>query len=600
MFATPGALFDEIKRAESYRDSCMPCVEDMQRHYKGPARAAGKTDGWTWYPENHYHEWTSGVLPQVIAANPIVDVSTVRPGLMGIVALAMEAGVNRWVEDVQFQKIGERLGVDFGFAWAVALTTSQGYGAYGKHRPCVTKLARKTFGFDPAAREYCEARYAFHAIACRKAELEARAGTEAGWDVAAVKAMAVGVGVDAQGRPVAESQGRDEVVYYEVWVPEIKLESGEKYCGAILTIAYCVEADGGKQAKWLRAPRAYFGPKTGPYTLIGAYVVPDEAYPLSPMAAVEANVREVNAHARSNADAAGSYKRIFVYDEKDTDSAEKLLATKNGMGCGIKGFDKNAFLPVELGGATETGIAYEEYARARLNRVSGMTDASRADNTGATATFDAIADKWSEARIGHQAGKFLDGLTDVLGKVMWFMKEDGRVVQAMADIAPEQAEELGFKQNGDGDYELVGGAWAGPFEDLRLTIEVGSTARKDSVQRKAETMQFANWAAAMAPAVIANPQVLWDDLYALVGRTFGVRDGERYLDMAKANELSEALAGAQGQPETPDVDPLVTVTPRAGPYGGSQGAGKPAYAPKPATGPKPAQAPKPMAKAVGA
>ena len=125
---TPSGLLEEVRAAEASRDRYLEGMDDQVERYHGAHYRGGGAFGAEDYPENHYYEWLSLVVPRIAFSNPRVQIGTKRPGSQGLVAQAIQFGMNRWIRDTRLQRTLEKLAVDYGFRYAVYMTAMEARG----------------------------------------------------------------------------------------------------------------------------------------------------------------------------------------------------------------------------------------------------------------------------------------------------------------------------------------------------------------------------------------------------------------------------------------------------------------------------------------
>lgn len=513
-----GNLRREIQASEAQRNAKISSFADMIRKYEGPGRHGDMANDYA--PENHYFEWVSLVLSELLATNPKVTISTSRPTVAAVDALAIESALNRWIEDTNYVRYLQRIGMAWSFVYGVGLTTVEQYGGDfddPRQKPRVIYLDPEQFGLDPLARSWEESRFMFHRCAERKVDLLARAKVQDGWDMEALKNLATEEEVQGLGRPKADV-GRDEISYWEVWVPELNDEDDEEHHGKILTIG--VMSGSTALPKELRKPRRYYGPRWGPYTLFGAYDVPRSAWPMGALQAHEGQNIEVNLHARANSKSASRRKTIMVYDEKNKGDAAKIAKACDGEAVGLTSFEKSNFEIFESRGVTEDALAYEQWARARLERVSGLNERAKGDLSGSsTATADAIAARGASARMRHLEQTLYDGCTRQLRTVAWFYWHNDRIIEQLPPEAAAQiAEMYGDPRIAEGPVFVQGGGFQGSFDDMELRIEQYSMQRVDEATMQAKSLQMAQVIPSLAAAAVQFPFMPWDEIFTKVGK----------------------------------------------------------------------------------
>jgi hypothetical protein len=539
----PGNLRREIAASELQRNELISGLPDMIRKYEGPGRHQDMAD---YAPENHYFEWISLVLPRVLARNPVLSITSKRPTVSEYDAVALEAAINRWAKETKYASYLRRIGVAWSFCYGVGLTTLEPYGGDfddPKHRPRVIYLDPEQFGMDSLARSWEEARFMFHRCAERKADLLRRAKAEDGWDVQAVEDLATSDEVEGMGRPKADV-GRAEVSYWEVWVPELSDEDDETHHGKLLTLG--VMSGGGMVAKQLRKPRRYYGPRWGPYTLFGAYTVPRSAWPMGPLQAHEGQNYEANLHARANSKSAARRKSLMIYDKADPEAGKAVAKAEDGSAVGITNFERARFEMFEAKGVTEDALAYEQWARERLERVSGLNDRAKGDLASAgTATADAIAAQGANVRMAGLEDTLYDGSERQISTVAWYYWHNDLIVEPVPDEAKAQfAQMTGNPAIMDMPMVMRGGGFQGSFDDLELEIKQRSMEREDEAGMQARTMQMLQVLPGLGAAVVQYPFLPWKSILGKAGKVMNWPEIEA-IDMDLAAQISALMLQAE-------------------------------------------------------
>lgn len=520
-------------------------------------------------PENHYFSYTTLMTPRLIMDNPRFRCTTRRPGSQMDVAEAIRHGLNRWSKDTNLRGEGLKVAVDFQYNWGwmmirqVPNRTSDKtedrwiwdkdgtFRVKGRHLwPSAERLSQDAVFVDPQAFSIDQARYIGHSYGMDAEDLaaEAKAHPERGWDKVAIAASTAG-GADSdpvtfdplQIHDKRNEPARHRLKIYSIWCPEMQPDpkKGPKqgYHGAILTLGHKDGPGGGiKGSKWLRPPRAYYGPPEGPYVRFGAYVLPNKLWPLSPLVAIGSQIRELNRHARAWSRAAERHKRVVLYNEKDSRVAAKIRRAQHDLFVGIPGFDKTKFAEVEVGGATEAQYKAYAFLQDRLQRISAMDDAQMGNVTGAgTATENTIVSEVIATRTEGLKQQYRDSMCEVARRVAWYMYHDSRVVFPLGEEAADDMDAIepwfyGGEQDPESDYT---------FDDLELEIEPYSLERTDQAGIFQRTMAGANFVIDTAQMIPMLPHVGWAELYDIVG------DAMNWPRMA---ELVDVEAGLEQEP----------------------------------------------------
>ena len=454
----PRELYEEIKAAERLREKYTASMAEQIEKYTGPHYKEGGAHA-DFAAENHYYEFISLVVPRLVFDNPRVRVETRRPGTQGVVAQAMKHGLNRWIRDARLRKTLTDVAVDMCFNFGVAIVTEEQNKGLRPNAdtqtpatpmwPVVTRIPQHRFFVDPVAESLETARFVGHKWVRDKDDLlqMAKDKKDEGWNADAIEGMTVTTDNRELGRDDEELPDRQEVVCYEVYVPEIELDDslGDKhgFHGTIFTIAVAVD-DEDEKAAFIRDPRPYYGPRWGPYVMFGIYKVPNQIYPLSPLVAIEGQVEELNRHAEAAANSAEMYKKLILVDNTDPKFVQRVKDSQDNYVIPVSGLERQRVVQAEIGGMTQQQLSYLQVARDRLDRNSGITDAQRGNIEGrGTATEVTVAAEASTIRMAFMKREFSDAVQHLLQTVAWFLYHDDRVVMPLGAAA---GEEMGIEE----------------------------------------------------------------------------------------------------------------------------------------------------------
>lgn len=558
MLATnPRDLYEEVRAAERMREKHTTSMGEQVEKFTGPFyKDAGPYNGYA--AENHYYEFISLVVPRLVFDNPRVRVETRRPGSQSLVAQAIKHGLNRWVRDANLRKVLTDVATDMCFNFGVVLVTEEKNKGLRPNAdmqttntpmwPVCTRIPQHRFFVDPVAESLDTARFVGHKWVRDKEDLleMAEKDKDAGWDAEAIEKMAVTTDNKELGRDEKDLPDREEVVCYEIYIPEIELEDslGEKqgFNGTIYTLAVAVD-DEDEKAAFIRKPRPYYGPRTGPYVLFGIYKVPNQIYPLSPLVAIEGQVEELNRHAEAASYSAESYKKLILVDNTDPKFVQRIKDSQDNYVIPVSGLEKQRVVQAEIGGMTQQQLAYLQVARDRLDRNSGITDAQRGNIEGrGTATEVTVAAEASTIRMAFMKREFADAVQQVLRTVAWFLYHDDRVVMPLgADAQREMGIEEPWLVGGDHDPE-----GNSTFEDLELEIDPYSMERTTEGTHQRRTMEMYNMILQSAPMIPQMPYLNWEEIYTRLGDALNQPDLGAMIDVDMARAMGQAQ---DAQPE---------------------------------------------------
>lgn len=555
----PKNLLQEVQTAEEFRDAHIEGMNEQVERYHGPFYDSSKGE---FSPENHYYEYLSLMVPRLVFDNPKVAVKSRRAGTQGDVATAIRHGLNRWVRDVKLRELLTRTATDAMFTYGVVLTSqteneqvSSNKDRVGSSKPVWPTCARipqNRFFVDPAASSLEEARFMGHKWIRDKEDLlqMAEDDEDGGWNRGVIAELAESDANELGDRP-DNLPDRKEIIAYEVWVPEKELDESpgreEGFHGTIYTIGVYETAEDIK-SDFIREPRPYYGPRWGPYSFFGVYTVPNRIYPLSPLAAVEGQIQDLNSQAIAATASAQQYKKLVLVDATDPTLANRIRDGHDSVVLPVNGLDRQKVVPAEVGGTTSAQLNHLQVARDRLDRNSGIQEAQRGNVEGVgTATEVQVAAEAATIRINFIKQQFQDGVIRMLRTVAWFMYYDDRVTFPLGE---EAANELGLVDPWleGGEHDSDSGA---TFDDLELELEPYSMERTSeglAQRRSMEAFQLVTNIAGMIPEA---PWVRWPKVLELLGDALNYPKLSEMIDMKVAAEAAQATWGndnPEGQP----------------------------------------------------
>ena len=601
-----------ISSSEKARDKRLRGVKDMIARYQGPERA-GDTSG-NDAPENH--EFSVSSLTEAFRAHdvPFAQVTTALNSADRD-ARALQAGLNRWMRDTNYRSVMRETSKDYDFAWAVTLTTERPAPELGEHaergipwRPYVKRIPFKTAFWDPLATSAEEVRFAGHMEVADRQDLirQGEEDEDSGWDVEALKAIAADSGVTKLKRETIEdSPSRDEIAYYQIWVRDAEITDEEfaeagvaederhLYHGKL----YYLPVEGGAaefidRAKgdssfdvFLRKPQLYYGPQCGPYTFFGAYVVPDDPFPLSVLMPNKAEVDALNRLVASANSSDENYAKFTV--SGDDALADQIKNAKHDFVYTVDGLgqDGKTAIVLEKGGSSNQQQAQIAMRRDRLGRNTGLTEMQQAATGVSNSASEAvIANSSAEARMSVQNLEFFAGHDRTATIVSWYLWHDDSVVFPLSQAEAQEAGIDAVGQDGEAPPQQFFFGGKPPsrdsFHQLEVRIEITSVQRVSEQQRKlkfAGMIEYLTWAAQTFPVA---PWMRADIVTETAADLLGIPELTRVVNMESLRLMSEALAmqtfgqqpGQEGQ---------------QGPKLAGDMGGRVLQMPKPAGGPEP-------------
>jgi hypothetical protein len=559
------SLVREIESAESFRDTHLVEWKSLIERFHGPSYRESREQMDD--PENFILEYIALLLPRIVHDNPTVRVKSARPVSQSEAAGVLQIGINRWCKMVGVRNTLERIATDMLLAYGVALTVNEPRKGYvtslttDPYLPRVYRISPDRFFVDPAATHLDEARYMGHCWITDRDDLLASAESDKTWDTDVIERVAANTGVsDVRDDTDIDRNipDRKELVVYEVWVPELHDEAAElidavtdraMFNGTIYTVVKG-QAESGKKANMgmARAPRPYYGPRTGPYTVFGAYTVPDDPYPLSPIMALMPQIDDVNMHLRNMRYSASAYKRLLAVDARNAKMAQDIRDREDLYVVLADNLDPDALRTIEVGGITAQQVQYASMAQDRLDRVSGIHDAMRGNVSGnATATEVQVAESSSGLRISHLKRQFQESVNRCLRSVGWFMFYDEKVVFPVG--------EDGIAIMGEPEPIFSSLAMVGVFDDLDIDVEAYSMERVSEGLLQRRSVELLQVIGNISQAVVAAPHVDWKQVLSVVGNAMNMPNLGDMIDLRAVQQMraqaQQAAAGAQGGASKP-------------------------------------------------
>lgn len=557
----PSQIIDEAEKAEESRDIFLASMDEMVQRSHGSAYRSDKENKAN--PENHEHDFISHVLAQIAFGNPRVG-SKGRSGMMSRqIAKAMKYGLNRLVEDQKFFEIGQAVCLDGLFTYGVFLTTNQPVdwekaNDYESPRlPVFRRLDPKQFLMDPLCSDYRYARWLGHDSVWDCDELERLAmDPESGWDPDLV-ALLNDEKDEIQWRDQRlrdNAPERNECVIREIWCPGSYLPGygpEDGFHGTIFTVARGQAQMGSEFAKdsWIRAPRPYWGPPWGMYTLFGVYRVPGLPFPLGPLCVQKPEADDLNAISRVVDQGAREYKRIYLFDGTDANSVQKVKAAKNGDYVAHRGFRPESLTQLESGGVTPEMLEILAIKRARLDRRASMSETQRGNARGSsTATAESIADQANEITVGWIRERYVKSVLQAIDTAGWYLYNDPT---AKIELGEDAAAELGM-QNPTffGDPQGMTGAKIGEYRDVvEISIEADSMNMVTSAMQRQQGLEMLDRCFAMFQAMPMMPFLPWKDMGTYLSDLYNDERPAEWFEIA--SQATAAMTGMQALQSPP-------------------------------------------------
>jgi hypothetical protein len=603
---TPENLDRELQAAKRSTKQHLVAYRPLIRGYATPfSNSEGEAP---YQPENHAYEWVTNTLMQIVDDNPDCSVKSKRGGKYGLYADALNAAGDRWCEENEldhFIRTGPGLNLNFarGVAY-VDLVENKSKFRYqpgpkeDKYDEPVMPKARnispEDFVCDPLHSDPDDWMYCGHRTIWDKDALLEKARSEDGWDVALLEhAISTTASEDARKR---DGIDRDEIVTWEIWCPHYKIEDDEDtYSGAIVTLLDYSYLDSSIEHKFPRKPRGYYGPKIGPYALFDALKVPEDGWPIAPLVASKGQADEVNRESLAMTRAMDNWKRLLFTTDKKLAEAIKNKPTDT-VHVVSAGALKDSVVAIEVGGLSTEQLTAFQFRRERLDRISGLTEASKGQSaTGNTATADVIANAGAQVRLELLRRAVHRGTRGVVYRVLWYMFHENQIATYLGEVpeTDEQGQPVPDEETGQPATQKV---WfrGGPKEEgdcwdaYEFSIDVTAMERPSEALQQRQAAFLVTDLPAVAVAQLQAPQIDWGAWAAEVSDLLSMPAiktlvNPKVLGQVQALMLQSQVAPASTDgkaaktPESPRMEPKAPPAPqpqgRAGP---AQGAPKPA------------------------
>lgn len=564
-------LCREIRSACRERDARLSAHKTMVKRYAGPFF---QNDADRYDPENHAYEWVNSVMAAIAFDNPRWKVTSKRGKRLQ--AGVLQRAMNRWTRDHDLHgTLAWGPVLDMQFSWGVLMCVCEphvdypqevdGVGGPGRRgfpwSPHAYKVDVEDFVWDPTAKSREAWEWAAHKVVVDKRDLLARAkeGKDYGWNADAIEAIGENQGLSKEELDKRKDIERHEVVYWEMWVPGAKPEDLPEeaweeweemdralFNGVIYTV--CETGDpqkGESESVFIRAPRPFFGPRWGPYTIFGAMSVPGQSAPLSPLLPIEGQVRDLNSEASAMNISSEAYKRLVFVDSTDKKLPGIVKNGKHDHVFTVTGMTRDSIVPAEIGGVTNQQVMSYQIKRERLDRNSGMSDAARGNVTGAaTATENAIASEFTSRRIAVLKQAVVKATVMFGRTVMWYLHHDNRIAFPLGPDA--DAEELGGEAAHQLDEWFGGGAEEGDdFDSYEFDIEPYSMERVSDAQLQRQAQFMLTFATNIAPIMPQAPHIKWPKLIAKIGDALNLPDFDEIVDIGALAQMTQMFAMTQ-------------------------------------------------------
>ena len=288
--------------------------------------------------------------------------------------------------------------------------------------------------------------------------------------------------------------------------------------------------------------------------MYGCYKVPDSAYPLSPLVAVQTQITDLNEHVLAASNSMMKHKRIVGVNDSRT--AQLVKNTQHDYVTVVPFEDGKALVQeFELGGQTEQQAIWINTCRQRADRVLGMDEALRGSVSGAgTATEHTIASEAANTRMAFIRQVFADATVKLLNLVAYYMYHDDEVVFPLGEDA---IKEMGMPEDvavvfQGGGHDTEDGY---TFDDLELNIEPFSMERASEGLAQKRALEMHSILINSLPTMAAFPDYPWREHFAKIGNAMNAPDMSELVTPALLQRLAQDLLQMQQSEAEPAVTP---------------------------------------------
>ena len=404
--------------------------------------------------------------------------------------------------------------------------------------PRVYRIAPENFFVDPSAESHREARYFGHEYPIDIEDLVAMAeDPENRLDLAVVKELKSSYDTyrDKFRTSPKDLPEREQTIMMEVWCPELEIEGAEEgvHHGGLLKFAMSAEND----IVMVGEPIPYYGPACGPYTMIGAYEVPSDVYPLSPMVMALPLIEEANDHAKTMSYSAGAYRRLIAVDSRGTKMAQDIASTPDLFVVPAENLDRDRVVPMEIGGVTEQQMAYQNIMAARLDRLTGMSEVIRGSVTGdATATEISTASASSGLRLSYIQRQFAEAVNSLIYKAAWYVINDSTELPMGREAVEEGM-----------PARMPGTELGVDLAEMTLDVQAYSMERTSEALQQRRAVELMQIIGNVGQQATQMPFIDWERMMSVVGDALNMPDMADILNVDELKRMTEQAQQAQQQ-----------------------------------------------------
>jgi len=544
----PANLAEEVVRAEEFRRKHTSRTRDIVRRFAG-----------NWYrldnnvdptPDNLVAGYVAFMLPQLAYSQPAVMIQSTRPDEYRQLGEFLEMGIDSWMGRARFGQVNQQVVQD----------ALMGYGVYkvglepvdndyrgqgisgGPLTPFVSRVPYDQFIMDSRCEHWRDARFLGHTYYRDLTDLESQPDR---WDPEAVEQLSSSTDDDIGNmnagdaeRPFGQSMtpDRQRVGLVDLYVKEAQI---------IVTLGRA-----GKQTvPVVLRNLPYHGPQTGPYSVLGFYMVQGDPYPIGPLQFAMEQFEELQAHVGSASNAAKAFKRFVMVDAQAKDLFDAMTNADNNWVMPVRGLNNSQWQQVEVGGPNPETLQYIESTRDRWDRTIGLGDAQRGKASGKTATGDQITQSNVDARTSYLKAAMSASSADVLDKVAWYLEHDHSVVMEVSRIDPITGKVF--------EGLFIGGVQPGQqgvdWSMFSVEIVADSMSRTDDQVVQARAMQLIQLAPQLLQMKMTMPALNTDWMVDTLGEAINIKNLSRILFNQQA--LAQAQMAAASNPPHPTGQP---------------------------------------------
>lgn len=416
---------DEITSAETFAELRRKPLREIINRYVGNWH--DKSDRAVATPENLVFAWVKWMKAQIAFSEPMAVVKAHWQQAYETIARFMEKSLGKWAKVFPLGTEQDLVARDALFGFGVfkigleaagdstgtpALRSRRGLGSL---RPFAIHKPLWDFGMDSRCDHWSKCRFLYDGYWRDLDDVQNTRGADPG-AVDKIKSTYDPSGGDSgRAMPEGKTGERKQVRLIDVFFPEV---------GMVGTLASAGSRTRDVTKIWLRPPRAWYGPPTGPYVVIGFATAPDDPYPISPIQAVMEQLESMWRHqAGATVEIDGAKKFIAVDAANDTATEQLEKVPPNGI-AKIKGLANHEVQQMEIGGVHVQRYEHIDRMRQAVQNMLSFSEAQQGVANAKTATSNSIAQTNADIGTEDMRQKMLMGMLAVLRSSGWYMFYD--------------------------------------------------------------------------------------------------------------------------------------------------------------------------------